>query len=65
MLLDHQYDSPATPCRAIPPTPEKVNLEEALQSLSTSLEDYQGKHPELQKLEQMVNRLDRLLKVTI
>ena len=59
LLLDN-LDSPS-PCR---PGPERVNLEDALSSLTNVLEDYQGKHGELQKLEQMVDKLDRLLKVS-
>ena len=43
---------------------ESVTLEEALQSLTTILEDYQGQFPELAKLEEMVHNIDRLIKVS-
>lgn len=39
------------------------NIEDALLSLKTTLEDYQGQYPELQKLEEQVHYLDRMLKV--
>lgn len=40
-------------------------IENALLSLRTTLEDYQGQYPELQKLEEQVHYLDRMLKVLL
>ena len=42
---------------------EGVTLEDALYSLKSTLEDYQGQYPELQKLELQIRKLDKLLKV--
>lgn len=39
------------------------SLEEALQSLRTNLEDYQGRYSELQSLEEQTQYLDRILQV--
>ena len=39
------------------------NIQDALVSLRATLEDYQGQYPEIQKLEEQVHYLDRLLKV--
>ena len=44
---------------------EPLTLEEALHELKTTLEDYQGQYVELQRLEEQVHALDRLLKVGI
>ena len=40
-----------------------ASLEDVLDSLRTVLEDYRGHHPELRKLEEKVEELDRFLKV--
>ena len=44
---------------------EPGSIEEALHNLSSILEDYQGQYPELQKLEEQIIVLDRLLKVNM
>ena len=41
-----------------------ANLEDVLDSLRTVLEDYRGHYPELRKLEEKVEELDRFLKVS-
>ena len=43
---------------------DTTTLEDALYSLKSTLEDYQGQYPELQKLELQIRKLDKLLKVT-
>jgi len=39
------------------------SLEDVLDSLRTVLEDYRGHYPQLRKLEEKVEELDRFLKV--
>lgn len=41
------------------------SLNEALQSLRMNLEDYQGRYPELQTLEEQIHYLDRILQVKL
>ena len=47
---------------ASPQTPG--SLEEALETLKVTLEDYQGQFPELQRLEEAVMALESWLKVS-
>jgi dsDNA-specific endonuclease/ATPase MutS2 len=44
---------------------EYASIEEALQSLITVLEDYQGQYSDLQKLEEQVAVLDEMLSVSL
>ena len=43
---------------------EASTLEDALRNLRMTLEDYQGQFPELQKLEEQIISLDRLVRVS-
>lgn len=43
---------------------EVTNIEDVLHNLSSSLEDYHGQYPELQKLEELVKMAQKLIRVS-
>jgi len=43
---------------------EVTNIEDVLHNLSSSLEDYHGQYPELQRLEELVKMAQKLIRVS-